>query len=78
MIQKKQFNVSNVEKVFCNKMEMQDHQMNVHLKMRPYKCRYRCIDNIGYNDLGNRNSHERKKHGGVFKDVEQNKLLWCT
>ena len=46
MIHKKQFNVSNVEKAFCNKMEMQAHQMNVHLKMRPDKCTYRCIDNI--------------------------------
>ena len=44
------------------------HQMNVHLKTRPYKCRYGCIDNIGYNDHSNRNSHERKIHGRAIQE----------
>ena len=38
--------------------------MSVHLKLRPFKCRYGC--EFGYNDQANRNSHERKKHGKKY------------
>ena len=38
--------------------------MNVHLRLRPFKCRYGC--EFGYNDPANRNSHERKKHGKIY------------
>ena len=31
--------------------------------IKPYKCRYGC--GIAYGELGNRNSHEKKKHGGL-------------
>ena len=68
--------------------------MNVHLKLRPYSCRYGCeFGNfviskkkllklkhmiffahfvihyeffLAYNDLSNRNHHEKKKHGGLY------------
>ena len=39
--------------------------MNVHIRSRPYNCRYGC--NMAYNDVSNRNSHEKKKHGGLFQ-----------
>ena len=47
---------------------LKSHQMNVHIKARPYKCRYpECTRREpGYNDLGNRNSHEKKVHGGLY------------
>ena len=40
------------------------HQMNVHLKLRPYNCRYGC--DIAYNDISNRNQHEKRQHGKLF------------
>ena len=67
----KPFQCDKCGKGFCEKAHLRAHQMNVHLKMRPYKCRYGCADNVGYNDLSNRNSHERKKHGGVFQEIEK-------
>ena len=41
--------------------------MNVHLKLRPYKCRFGC--DFGYNDFSNRNAHEKKKHGGRYEEL---------
>ena len=38
--------------------------MNVHIKARPYTCRYGC--GAAYNDSSNRGHHERKKHGGNY------------
>ena len=38
--------------------------MNVHIKARPYACRYGC--GAAYNDSSNRGHHERKKHGGNY------------
>ena len=52
-------------KGFDGNYSLNKHRMNVHLKLRPYRCRYGC--DIGYNDSSNRNCHERKKHGGIFK-----------
>jgi len=47
---------------------LKKHQMSVHLKLRPYKCRYGCT--FAYNDQGNRNAHEKKTHGQLFKPNE--------
>jgi len=51
-------------KGFSSLYEVKKHQMNVHLKLRPYKCRYGCT--FAYNDMGNRNAHEKKTHGKLF------------
>ena len=51
-------------KGFMEKKALEKHKMNVHLKLRPHRCRYGC--DIGYNDISNRNSHEKKIHGGLF------------
>ena len=56
---------SECGKGFDDKNKLGIHMMNVHLKLRPYRCRYGC--DIGYNDKSNRNCHEKKKHGGIFK-----------
>ena len=56
---------SECGKGFVDKNHLDKHMMSVHLKLRPYRCRYGC--DIGYNDSSNRNCHERKKHGGIFK-----------
>ena len=51
-------------KGFLEKRAVEKHKMNVHLKLRPHRCRYGC--DIGYNDTSNRNAHEKKIHGGLF------------
>ena len=56
-------------KGFYQAQKMEQHRMNVHIKAYPYHCRYGC--HMKYNDMSNRNSHERKKHGGVFDKTVQ-------
>ena len=51
-------------KGFMDKKGLENHRMSVHLKLRPYNCRYGC--DISYNDTSNRNHHEKKKHGALF------------
>ena len=51
-------------KGFYQTTKLAQHRNNVHLRNRPFHCRYGC--DIRYNDSSNRNSHERKKHGGLF------------
>ena len=58
-------------KGFIDKTKLKNHQMNVHIKSNPFKCRYGC--DMGYNDASNRNSHEKKLHGGLYKGEEQMK-----
>ena len=57
---------------FNHKVHLDKHTMNVHLKLQPYKCRYGC--DIGYNDISNRNSHEKKKHGKLFTTEKEEKI----
>ena len=56
-------------KGFYEQRKLENHKMNVHLKLRPHRCRYGC--DIGYNDTSNRNAHEKKKHGGLFSDARK-------
>ena len=55
-------------KDFQRKRDMEEHKMNVHLKLRPYNCRYGCDKN--YNDRRNRNQHEKQKHGQTFEKIK--------
>ena len=59
-------------KGFLDSGKLNKHKMNVHLKLRPYNCRYGC--NISYNDLSNRNQHEKKTHGKIFTTAREEKL----
>ena len=59
-------------KGFIDKSDLRNHRMNVHLKLKPYSCRYGC--DISYNDTSNRNSHEKKKHGKLFITEREKKL----
>jgi len=65
----KKYPCSDCDKAFITPGPLRNHQMSVHLKLRPYNCRYGC--EFAYNDLGNRNAHERKKHGKVFSSKGQ-------
>ena len=60
----KSFQCTDCGKGFALKKCLDKHIMNVHLKLRPYKCRYGC--EFAYNDSSNRNAHERKTHGKLF------------
>ena len=57
----KEFQCNACEKGFCESFRLRNHQMNVHIKSRPYKCRYPPCE-MAYNDLSNRNSHEKRSH----------------
>ena len=58
---------------FKRKLNLNKHMMNAHIKARPYKCRYDGCQ-VDYNDVSNRNSHEKKTHGMVFsKRTEEQK-----
>ena len=52
--------------------QLEIHRMNVHLKLRPHKCRYGC--DISYNDTSNRNAHEKKTHGKLFTTAKEEKM----
>ena len=60
----KKYQCQDCGKGFDDDYNLQKHRINVHLKTYPYHCRFGC--DAKYNDTSNRNSHEKKKHGGVF------------
>ena len=68
----KRFQCQDCGKGFDSKSDTESHRMNVHLKLRPYNCRYGC--DISYNDTSNRNAHERKTHGKIFTSVKEEKM----
>jgi len=68
----KKYKCQDCGKGFVDVRTMKIHQMNIHLKLRPYSCRYGC--DISYNDLSNRNSHEKKKHGKLFTTDKEKRL----
>ena len=51
---------------------LKKHDMSVHLKLRPYECRYGC--DMRYNEVSNRNQHEKKTHGKLFEIVNESVL----
>ena len=62
-------------KGFYYENRLKIHRMNMHLKLRPYNCRYGC--DIAYNDTSNRNQHEKKTHGKLFTtEIEKKKKLF--
>ena len=64
----KRFQCIDCGKGFIYKDSLEKHKMNVHLKLRPYICRYDGCD-VSYNDASNRNQHEKRVHGAVQKKV---------
>ena len=68
----KRYQCPDCGKGFADSGNLHKHQMNVHLKLRPYRCRYGCDDS--YNDISNRNQHEKKKHGQLFMRVGEDEV----
>jgi len=56
-------------KGFSTNNKLRDHDMNVHLKLRPYTCRYGCDQS--YNDRSNRAQHEKRAHGITSKRSQE-------
>ena len=68
----KKYQCKDCGKGFNDTKRLEIHRMNVHLKLQPYKCRYGC--DIAYNDISNRNQHEKKKHGKLFTTAKEEKI----
>lgn len=66
----KRFQCGICGKGFFAEKKLRVHEMSMHIKTRPHRCRYGC--DIGYNDISNRNAHERKTHGQRFELSNQN------
>ena len=64
----KNFVCKDCGKGFIAKVKLDVHQMNVHLKLRPHSCRYEGCS-VSFNDVSNRNQHEKRVHGAVMKKV---------
>ena len=67
----KKFICEHCDKRFFTSASLNKHIMNVHLKLRPYSCRYGC--EFAYNDVSNRNAHEKKTHGKLFITAQEEK-----
>ena len=67
----KKFQCQDCGKGFTSSTGLERHRMNVHLKLRPYECRYGC--EFRYNDFNNRNAHEKKTHGKLFFSAREEK-----
>ena len=65
----KKFRCQDCGKGFISGKQLENHRMNVHLKLRPHHCRYGC--SFSYNDSSNRNQHEKKTHGKLFTTVKE-------
>lgn len=64
---------------FRLKTTMYRHKISVHIKNRPFVCRYGC--GADYNDECNLRTHEKKTHGGAFQGSSFNhiyKNLWSS
>ena len=70
--EEKKYQCPDCGKGFLTNTVMEQHRMNVHLKLRPHSCRYGC--DISYNDTSNRNQHDKKKHGKLFTTEKEEKL----
>ena len=66
----KRFKCDQCSKGFFGKTQLNAHIMNVHLKLRPFKCRHGCDQ--AYNDRSNLVQHEKRAHGvlGIRKEEQ--------
>ena len=66
----KPFQCEKCDKGFSGSKHLKHHQFSVHLKSRPFKCRFAC--GMDYNDPSNMYQHEKRKHGGLFTANTEN------
>ena len=70
--EEKMFRCQDCGKGFKYARKLEYHRISMHLKTKPYNCRYGC--DLSYNDFSNRNAHERRTHGKLFTTVKEEKL----
>ena len=70
--EEKKFQCHDCGKGFKYEHKLEYHRISMHLKTKPYNCRYGC--DISYNDLSNRNAHEKRTHGKLFMTVKGERL----
>jgi len=63
--EEKRYKCGQCGKGFGVKDYLKVHEMNMHIKSRPFQCRYGCENR--YNDSGNRAAHEKRRHGQTFR-----------
>ena len=68
----KEFQCQECGKGFVERQHLERHKISMHLKTKPYNCRYGC--DISYSDFSNRNAHERKTHGKLFLNIREQRL----
>ena len=56
-------------KGYAHKTKLESHQMNVHIRSRPYKCRADQNCGSDFNELANRNAHEKNVHQFDYKTM---------
>ena len=56
----KKYQCKDCDKGFRDKARLGNHIMNVHIKSKPYQCRFGCENR--YNDTSNRLAHEKRRH----------------
>lgn len=59
---------------FKHKLTMKRHKISVHIKNRPFVCRYGC--GADYNDECNLRTHEKRRHGGIYKKGDSYKDVY--
>ena len=64
----KRIKCEHCNKGFFDRTHLKSHTMNVHLKLRPFKCRYGCDQD--YNDRSNMRQHEKRAHGVLGPRVQ--------
>ncbi len=60
---------------FARKGELEAHRNVVHIKSRPYACRFGCGE--AFNHYATRGDHEKSKHGMRFPKTKTQVLLYC-
>ena len=68
----KPYQCEKCDKGFSENKQLRNHEFSVHIKSRPFKCRYEC--GMDYNDPSNMYQHEKKKHGGLFSKALEIKV----
>merc|ERR1711915_686967 len=71
----KKYQCQDCGKGFYDRSKLESHRMSIHIKSRPHRCRYGC--DIGYNDVSNRNSHEKKRNMEDYL-CSLSKLICCS
>ena len=72
----KKYQCDECGKGFVELGKYEAHKMSVHMKERPFVCRFGC--GAASSDKGNRKKHEITKHGKAFEEVNGEEVNFET